>query len=56
MHALAIAVVPYAAAVKVEDDLGQLMAGAVQVLRQAGCSLVGGHSTEGTDLSLGASS
>ena len=52
-HALAIAVIPYAAPAKVEDDLFQLMAGALEVLEAAGCALVGGHSTEGVDLSLG---
>ena len=52
-HALAIAAVPFAAPDKVEADLLQLMAGAVAVLDSAGCRLVGGHSTEGTELALG---
>jgi selenide,water dikinase len=51
--ALAIAVVPFAAAQKMESDLFQLMAGASKVLQAAGCALVGGHSSEGQELALG---
>lgn len=51
--ALAIAVVPFAAPSKVEADLYQLMAGAAQALESNGCVLVGGHTSEGSELSLG---
>jgi len=51
--ALAIAVLPFASTKITEGDLYQLMAGANKVLRKAGCALVGGHSCEGAELSLG---
>lgn len=51
--ALAIASVPYGLEAKVEDTLEQLLAGAVDVLNEAGTALVGGHSTESAELSLG---
>jgi len=51
--ALAIAVVPFGIESKVEDSLFQMMAGACSVLAEAGCSLVGGHTCEGPELSLG---
>uniref|UniRef100_A0A7S2I9W4 Selenide, water dikinase n=1 Tax=Haptolina brevifila TaxID=156173 RepID=A0A7S2I9W4_9EUKA len=51
--ALAIAVVPYGLDAKVEECLFQMMAGASRTLSEAGCSLLGGHSCEGADLSLG---
>ncbi|KAL4433704.1 hypothetical protein ABPG75_000145 [Micractinium tetrahymenae] len=51
--AMATAVVPLAAPGIVEEDLLQLMAGALRVLRSAGCALVGGHSSEGAELALG---
>jgi selenide,water dikinase len=51
--ALAIATVPYGIEAKVEADLTQMMAGANEVLREAGCALVGGHTSEGAELSLG---
>ncbi|CAM9716004.1 unnamed protein product, partial [Phaeothamnion confervicola] len=51
--ALAIAVVPYAGARQVESCLEQAMAGAVRVLDEEGCALVGGHSAEGQELALG---
>ena len=51
--ALAIATVPYAIESKVEDDLLQMMSGALVVLNEARCALVGGHSTEGAELALG---
>jgi selenide,water dikinase len=46
-------VVPLGAAAKMEEDLYQLMAGAVSTLQAAGCSLVGGHSSEGVEMALG---
>jgi len=51
--ALATAVVPLASPAKTEDDLYQMLAGALTVLCQAGCALVGGHSSEGSEMALG---
>lgn len=51
--ALAIATVPYGLARKVEAELSDMMQGANEILREAGCALVGGHSGEGAELSLG---
>jgi selenide,water dikinase len=51
--ALAIATVPYGIESKVEDTLTQMMAGAMEVLRDAKVALVGGHTSEGAELSLG---
>ena len=51
--ALAIATVPYGLESKVEADLSAMMAGANEVLRQARCALVGGHTSEGAELALG---
>ncbi len=51
--AMAIVTVPHGPAPKTEDTLLQLMAGAVEVLNEADCALVGGHSGEGAELALG---
>ena len=51
--ALAIATVPYGIEAKIEADLAQMMAGANELLREADCALVGGHTSEGAELSLG---
>jgi len=53
--ALAIATIPYGTPSKVEETLYQLLSGAVQVLNQAGASLIGGHTTEDTDIGFGLS-
>jgi selenide,water dikinase len=45
--------VPYAGDQQMEDDLYQLMAGAIQVLDESGASLIGGHSGEGAELTVG---
>jgi selenide,water dikinase len=51
--ATAIATVPPGLEDKVEDTLYQMMSGAVSVLNEAGCALVGGHTGEGRELALG---
>ncbi|MBI3416789.1 MAG: selenide, water dikinase SelD [Verrucomicrobia bacterium] len=51
--ALAIAVVPFALEPKVEEQLFQLLAGAVDMLNAHGTQLAGGHSAEGAELALG---
>ena len=53
--ALAVAVVPFARESKVEEALFHMLYGANEALRDAGAALVGGHSSEGPDLSLGLS-
>ena len=45
--AAAIALLPSGLSGKIEADLGQMMSGAVEVLNEASCALVGGHSGEG---------
>jgi selenide,water dikinase len=51
--ATAVATVPYGIESKVEDVVFQMMSGAVEVLNEAGCALVGGHTGEGRELALG---
>jgi len=51
--ATAIATVPPGLESKVEDTVFQMMSGAVSVLNEAGCALVGGHTGEGKELALG---
>jgi selenide,water dikinase len=51
--ALAIATVPYGLEEKVEDVLSQMLTGAMEVLQESNTSLVGGHTSEGAELSLG---
>jgi len=51
--ATAVATVPSGLEAKVEDVLFQMMTGAVEVLNEAGCALVGGHTGEGKELALG---
>ena len=38
---------------QVEDDLVQMLAGALHMLSAANCSLVGGHTSEGAEAALG---
>ena len=51
--ALALATVPFGPAAKMEADLFAMLDGAAGVLRQAGATLIGGHSAEGAELALG---
>ena len=51
--ALAIATLPYGLESKVEDTLRQMMSGAMEILADANTALVGGHTSEGAELSLG---
>jgi selenide,water dikinase len=51
--ATAIVTVPAGLESKVEDQLFQMMSGAIEVLNEANCALVGGHTGEGKELALG---
>ena len=51
--ALAVASVPFGPEAKVEETLFHMMSGAMQILADAGASLVGGHTSEASELALG---
>ena len=51
--ALAVAAVPYASGAKMRAELAAMLQGATQVLTADGCTLVGGHSAEANEASLG---
>ncbi len=51
--ATAIATVPQGLESKIEDTLFQMMSGALEILNDANCALVGGHTGEGQELALG---
>lgn len=51
--ALAIATIPFGAEAKMEEDLYQLLAGALMVLEAHGAVLAGGHTAEGPELAFG---
>ncbi|MGQ0656521.1 MAG: selenide, water dikinase SelD [Chromatiales bacterium] len=53
LAALAVATVPYAHPRRVQLQLEQLLAGAVEVLNTANASLAGGHTSEGSELAFG---
>lgn len=50
ISALALCVLPFGLEEKVENDLIQLIAGACSVLKEENCALVGGHSSEGSEM------
>jgi len=51
--AQALVTLPYASEDKLEDDLYQLLSGALSVFAEAGVALTGGHTGEGAELTLG---
>jgi len=51
--ALAIATLPLAKESKMRQDLVQMMSGALEILQAEKTTLVGGHTSEGAELSLG---
>ncbi len=51
--ALAIVALPVWPEAKLVSELHQMLAGAVQMLSAAGAQLVGGHTSEGSEISLG---
>ena len=51
--ALAVAAVPYDGRTKMRAELAAMMEGAARVFESDGCALVGGHSGEGLEASLG---
>jgi selenide,water dikinase len=51
--ATAVLTVPPGLESQVEETVLQMMSGAVSVLNEAGCALVGGHTGEGRELALG---
>ena len=53
--AMAIATIPYGIEEQIEDQLFQTMSGALSVLNASNTALVGGHSSEGAELSFGLS-
>lgn len=53
--AMAIATIPYGIENQVEDQLFQTMSGALDILNASNTALVGGHSSEGAELSFGLS-
>ncbi len=53
--AMAIATIPYGREKDVEEQFYQLMSGALVVLKQSNTALVGGHTSEGAELSFGLS-
>ncbi len=53
VSALAAVTLPYAGAILLQRELEQLLAGALYEFAAANCRLAGGHSMQGTELSLG---
>lgn len=55
MSALGLVVLPFQSTRKTEHDMYQMLSGAVDALLEAECSLIGGHTSEGADMSMGLS-
>jgi selenide,water dikinase len=53
--AMAIATIPYGIEKQIEEQLFQMMTGALKILNASNTALVGGHSSEGAELSFGLS-
>ncbi len=53
--ALALVTLPFGPPDKLEQDLGALLAGALETLNAAGAALIGGHTGEGAELTFGLS-
>ena len=53
--ALAIVTIPYGTEAKIEETLFQLMAGAHKILQDCQTPIMGGHTTEGSELAFGLS-
>jgi selenide,water dikinase len=53
VSALALCVLPYGPEQMMEEELVQMLAGALKMLSAANCSLVGGHTSEGAEAALG---
>ena len=53
--AMAIATIPFGIENQVEEQLFQTMSGALNILNESNTALVGGHSSEGAELSFGLS-
>lgn len=50
---LALAALPHGAATIVEDELYQMMRGALDVIEEAGATLTGGHTSEAEEVAIG---
>jgi selenide, water dikinase len=46
-------VLPCCIHIQVEDSLVQMLAGMCSILKEEGCALIGGHTSEGADAALG---
>jgi len=53
VSALALCVLPFGPEAMVEADLTQLLAGVLAALKEEHCALVGGHTSEGSELAVG---
>jgi len=53
--ALALCVIPYGLEHRIEETLVHMLAGMMKALQREGCTLAGGHTSEGAELALGLS-